>query len=322
MIRPHGFIPNLGGIDNPVPPDPRKLPNWTTLFGNLNSCACKCCQTVLSPGAYLVDILEFVNAGPRKALLERRPDLQDIEITCSNTFTVLPYIDLVNETLESAVASLVFSLTKLTSPIGPISAATLDSAVAGNGAAADLVEEAFRNHGYVLGEKAVIRRSAEDKNVASPPASPPTQRVWIVEDEAWQFTIRGFTPPFSVNPAPQTSKTNDTLEVFPEHVNTAAYDTLAATVFPFNLPLSLGKEESNIFLKAKEVRQHEILEAFTIDDRDTVLAKGTGALAYLNLSTSEAAAIIAAPSVAGRPTGASPPRRRCRSRAPTSPRRR
>jgi hypothetical protein len=52
-----GFLPGLGGLNDQFPPDPRKLPNWTTLFGNLNSCACKNCQTVLSPGAYLVDII-------------------------------------------------------------------------------------------------------------------------------------------------------------------------------------------------------------------------------------------------------------------------
>jgi hypothetical protein len=293
-----GFIQNLGGIANPVPPDPRKLPNWTTLFGNLNSCACKCCQTVLSPGAYLVDILEFASAGPRKPLLDRRPDLQDLEITCANTFTVLPYIDLVNETLENAVAPRTFTLTLLGSPPGTISASTLDSAsaVAGSTAADTLIRRAFQDHGYVLGKNAVIRRSGEDKNVASPPANPPTQRVWIVDDDSWQYTVRGFTAPFSVNPVPQTSATNDTLEVFPEHINTAAYDILSASVFPFSLPLALGKEEANIFLQAKGVRQHEILEAFTIDNRDTVLAKGTSALAYLNLSTSEAAAILAAPS--------------------------
>src|SRR5262249_22031665 len=120
-------------------------------------------------------------------------------------------------------------------------------------------------------------------------------RIWIVEEEAWQFMIRGVSAPFITFPAPQTSSTNDALEIFPEHVTTAAYDTLSNAVFPFNLPLSLGKEQANIFLQAKGVRPHEVLEAFTIDDRDTVLLDGTGALAYLNLSSSEAAAILAAP---------------------------
>ena len=374
-----GFTANLGGIDNPFSPDPRKLPNWTTLFGNLNSCACQCCQTVLSPGAYLVDILEFASAGPRKPLLDRRPDLEDIEINCSNTNTELPYIDLVNETLEGAidrpsfplatnptgtpvpitvaqlnaglggannpvrqafidngsplgpravialgiddnpagvrvwtvqddaalysirgtappfttypslVAPRAFVFTTLSGPApGPVPATSLDSAAANGSAAFDpLIPQAFQDHGYVLTETATIHVSAED-SVAI--------RVWVVQDETWQFTIRGAAAPYISIPVPQTSDNNDSLEVFPEHVTTAAYDTLSKAVFPFTLPLALGKEEANIFLQAKGVRQHEILEAFTIDNRDTVLAKGTGALAYLNLSTSEAQAILAAPS--------------------------
>jgi hypothetical protein len=65
-------------------------------------------------------------------------------------------------------------------------------------------------------------------------------------------------------------------------------------VFPFNLPLDLGKEESNIFLKVKNVRRHEILEAFTTADQATVIANGTGALPYLDLSPVEAGAILGA----------------------------
>jgi hypothetical protein len=378
-----GFIPNLGGLSNQFPPDPRKLPDWTTLFGNLNACACQCCQTVLSPGAYLVDIIEFATQGPENPLLDRRFDLKDIEITCSNTNTELPYIDLVNETLEGAitppsfqliasppisaavidgavgqaagnadydavaqafqaagaplgpratirtavddapaarvwtlsddaavysirgagapfrvypslVAPRAFALAEISkSPPSSIPAATLDAAVAAGGPITDPdIRAAFQDHGYLLGEAATIRKSAEDKSATVSGAA----RVWIVEDEAWQFTIRGLRPPFITFPAPQTSSTNDTLAVFPDHVTTAAYDILSNAVFPFNLPLSLGKEQANIFLQAKGVRPHEVLEAFTIDDRDAVLQNGNGALAFLNLSSSEAAAILAAPS--------------------------
>ena len=36
-------------------------------------------------------------------LLGRRPDLADLPLTCENTLTPLPYIDLVNELLEAAI---------------------------------------------------------------------------------------------------------------------------------------------------------------------------------------------------------------------------
>ena len=38
-------------------------------------------------------------------LLDRRPDIQHLPLTCENTNTALPYIDLVNETLEYFIAN-------------------------------------------------------------------------------------------------------------------------------------------------------------------------------------------------------------------------
>ena len=42
---------------------------------------------------------------PYDALIERRPDLPHIPLTCENTHTALPYIDIVNEILEYYVAN-------------------------------------------------------------------------------------------------------------------------------------------------------------------------------------------------------------------------
>jgi len=81
------------------------VPNLTTLFGPQEFCACEECRSIYSPAAYLVDILSFVDgAKALGTLFARRPDLGDIELSCENTNTPLPYIDLVNEMLERAVA--------------------------------------------------------------------------------------------------------------------------------------------------------------------------------------------------------------------------
>ena len=56
----------------------------------------------------MVDLLQFIDLdgmdydgiNPIDRLLERRPDIEHLELTCENTNTVLPYIDLVNEILE------------------------------------------------------------------------------------------------------------------------------------------------------------------------------------------------------------------------------
>jgi len=77
------------------------------LFGEMDYCACEHCRSVLSPAAYLVDLLQFLARDelsaakrPLKILLDRRPDIEHLPLTCDNTNTALPYIDLVNETLE------------------------------------------------------------------------------------------------------------------------------------------------------------------------------------------------------------------------------
>jgi hypothetical protein len=86
-------------------------PTLETLLGSMDYCACTECRSVLGPAAYFVDLLEFLDApdagarNPQAVLLARRPDLQYLPLTCENTNTALPYIDLVNETLEYFVAN-------------------------------------------------------------------------------------------------------------------------------------------------------------------------------------------------------------------------
>lgn len=80
------------------------FPSLQALFGDLSYCECKHCNSVLSPAAYLVDLLRMLSTqGGEYALRQRRPDLAELWLTCENTHTELPYIDLVLETLENAV---------------------------------------------------------------------------------------------------------------------------------------------------------------------------------------------------------------------------
>jgi hypothetical protein len=89
--------------DETIPSD------YQSMFKDNNLCDCDHCQSVYSPSAYFVDILSFLkknNGGIAfDKLTGRRPDLVDIHLTCKNTNTPLPYIDLVNELLENIVAN-------------------------------------------------------------------------------------------------------------------------------------------------------------------------------------------------------------------------
>ncbi|MCP4401896.1 MAG: hypothetical protein GY801_31925, partial [bacterium] len=85
-----------------------QVPNYSNLFGSPDICECKHCRSVYSPAAYLVDLLRFLWRGtpnddgksPLDMLARRRPDLLHLPLTCENTNTVIPYIDLVNEVME------------------------------------------------------------------------------------------------------------------------------------------------------------------------------------------------------------------------------
>lgn len=96
----------------PEPKASTVLPAWKDLFGSLDLCACSECRSVDGPAAYLVDVLAMLRAAPGgmpgtnalTQISERRPDLLDLELSCRNTNTTVPYVDLVCEVLEGAVA--------------------------------------------------------------------------------------------------------------------------------------------------------------------------------------------------------------------------
>ncbi|WP_110554876.1 neuraminidase-like domain-containing protein [Actinocorallia populi] len=96
-------------------PDPEIVASATLedLFSSMDYCSCDHCRSVLSPAAYLVELLEFVDVAdephtldnPLDVLLARRPDLQHLGLSCENTNTTLPYVDLVLEILEHWVVN-------------------------------------------------------------------------------------------------------------------------------------------------------------------------------------------------------------------------
>jgi hypothetical protein len=85
-----------------------RLPNYAELFGSPDLCECKHCRSVYSPAAYFVDLLRFLWRGtpngagdsPLDVLLARRPDLAYLPLTCENTNTEIPYVDLAAEVME------------------------------------------------------------------------------------------------------------------------------------------------------------------------------------------------------------------------------
>lgn len=105
MDKP-GYTSAMATIENQVP-------NYATLFGSPDICECEQCRSVYSAAAYFIDLLRFLWRGepngdgetPLDKLSKRRPDLLHLPLTCENTNTVIPYIDLANEVMEFYTAN-------------------------------------------------------------------------------------------------------------------------------------------------------------------------------------------------------------------------
>ncbi|MFI7575648.1 neuraminidase-like domain-containing protein [Micromonospora sp. NPDC049497] len=99
-------VPDVGAAVAGLP-ESSGLPEWRTLFGSIDFCACEHCRSILSPAAYLTDLLHWLeDEGALQPLRERRPDLFALELSCENTNTVVPHVDLVLEVLENRVAGI------------------------------------------------------------------------------------------------------------------------------------------------------------------------------------------------------------------------
>ena len=216
-----------------------EIPDWETLFGSFDACACQDCASVHGAAAYLVDILHFLaDRGVKDDLFERRPDLGDIELSCENTNTVLPYIDLVNEILEQTV-----------SPPPPFSSITLAPELE-----ADLngvnVTPALTNAFQPSLQPGAHVEVIEDG------------KRWRVRDEPFTYSIVKQNNALTVIArSRQTAGSSDERRATPQYRNSAAYTELSQAVYPWNLPFDLKTEEGKVFLSQMGVIRADLMEA-------------------------------------------------------------
>lgn len=107
---------NVGNASPAIKDYLRQIPGYQDLFGELAFCDCEHCQSIYSPAAYFVDMMEFTqqyvtskyftgaNTNHVLNLKVRRPDLWTLPLTCENTNTLVPYLEIINEILETYIA--------------------------------------------------------------------------------------------------------------------------------------------------------------------------------------------------------------------------
>ncbi|MEX2345249.1 MAG: neuraminidase-like domain-containing protein [Balneolaceae bacterium] len=108
---------NVGNMGTDISNYLRKIPGYEDLFGEMAFCDCEHCKSIYSPAAYFVDLMQFIE---RHVIIEhfsgsksdhvlnlevRRPDLWTLPLSCENTNKLVPYLDIINEILESYIAN-------------------------------------------------------------------------------------------------------------------------------------------------------------------------------------------------------------------------
>lgn len=102
--------------------DLKEIDGYEELFGSQDYCDCEACKSILSPAAYFTDLMYFVDKYVSKKLFvpsltnhplylkHRRPDLWSLKLSCHNTNTEIPYLQVVNEVLEKYLAQAIPSV--------------------------------------------------------------------------------------------------------------------------------------------------------------------------------------------------------------------
>jgi len=253
-------------------PSVKQVPNLETLFGTFSLCGCDQCRSVHSAAAYFAELLAYLGdraataqgVTARDVLFRRRPDLGEVELTCANTNTVLPYTDLVNEILEWRIAPFApFDLPAAAE--GELDAKEISPAVRAT-FAANQVE-------LVPGARAVVgARSSR----------------WSITDGSVLYSVVKTGAAVSVTGAwPQTGASAASLAAVPEHVNSAAYKVLRDSVYPWSLPLDLPTEEIRVFLGHLGTPRHELMGELLGGGPIAALDDVATAAEYLGLSDAE-----------------------------------
>ncbi|MEV7099475.1 neuraminidase-like domain-containing protein [Amycolatopsis sp. NPDC051045] len=241
------MLPALAPAPAKLEPVVKDFPSMKSLFSTIDMCECSDCRSVHGAPAYLVDVMHYLShrlvvdttttpsvtvKGALTTLLERRPDLSVTDLNCANTNTELPYLDVVCELLEEAVAPDAGIAFAGAMAAGPISASLLS--------VLQTAGLAFTNAAIVYG--------------------PDLDGGYVARDAA---AVAGVTPDgggWRIRTLRQTFGSTEQVSAAPEYVNAAAYARLAASPFCFVLPFDLAHQETRRYFAQFDVDRAEVMK--------------------------------------------------------------
>jgi hypothetical protein len=255
------------------------FPNWENLFKSGDACDCAHCRSVLGPAAYFADLLTFLkdrkakNPGRtvQEILFQRRPDLGFLELNCANALTTLPYIDVVCEVLEAAVAA----------GEGDLPLPGFDTLPADPAAAKAAVAVALAAQGLRLGADFTLSQVQ--------PADPDR---WIAHgDEATYLLKKKAAAHFFAQRLPNTKAGADELRAYPQYVDGQAYAKLRQARFAFSLPFDLFAEEVRVAFQKATLQRWELMQTLRGPSAPHNPGDGDIAAEYFGISADPLAAV-------------------------------
>lgn len=240
----------------------KDFPNLKSLFKLTDTCACEHCRSVYSPAAYLVDILQFLDKRSatdltvtphvttnlaKDVLFERRPDLGEIDLSCENANTPVPYVDLVCELLEEAItpdAGVDFT--------GVLS----DGADPLKGKISNGLLTALEAAGLPVTDQALIFETETTTGTAA------TLPHYLRDKKVVCKIINTGGNNYQVFRLRQTLSPAEELAAAPEYVNTATYITLKGANYAFKLPFDLDHAEAKAYFTRFNISRAQLMEDF------------------------------------------------------------
>ncbi|PTS94649.1 hypothetical protein DBR11_22760 [Pedobacter sp. HMWF019] len=273
----------------------KDFPNLKSLFKVTDTCACEECRSVYSPAAYLVEILQFLHQRSvtdinthvtsniaKDVLFERRPDLGEIDLSCANANTSLPYIDLVCELLEEAIAP--------------------DQGINYHGKLSDGPDQYTGTISAALLAKLVakglpVTNKAQIFHTEVPSGSSSTTLPHYLRDSKAVCKIETTgTDKYKVYLLRQTLAPEDELAAAPAYVNQKAYDQLKNNTYAFGLPFDLNQVEATAYFSRFDLFRANLMSDFNLT---TVAITSAMAAEILGLTDSESTLITTStPSIA------------------------
>lgn len=280
-------------------PAAKEIPNLDVLFQHADFCACDECSSVYGAASYLTDILHFLSqrmtdttGTVRDRLLERRPDIGDIDLNCENTNTQLPYIDIVNEILEEAIQPTIFSIASTFAANLPAFVPLVntdplpDKQHKINNV---LLSELVSHTSDIPGIDLLLTATAQVSDAFQAMGSTAVQ--WIIRDNFITLKLTRLAANIRVQLLHQTLLSTDELSANPEYTNVKVYDNFLKTAKrPFGLPFDLFSTEGGIYLTKLGISKAELVRLFAkehLPAANPPTAELEESYAYLNVSVEE-----------------------------------